>query len=74
LRWILVELSQHAINGAPQFRSLYYRVSKKHGANTARVAVARAMLRTIYAMLTKQEAFRPMRRETAGARVRPEHE
>lgn len=59
LRWILVELSLHAINGAPQFRSLYYRVAKKHGANTGRVAVARAMLKTIYAMLTKQEAFRP---------------
>ncbi len=28
LRWILVELSVHAINGAPQFRSLYYRVAK----------------------------------------------
>ncbi len=68
LRWILVELSLHAINGAPQFRSLYYRVSKKHGVNTARVAVARAMLKTIYAMLTKQEVFRPMVKETAGQR------
>lgn len=68
LRWILVECSVHAINGAPQFRSLYYRVSKKHGANTARVAVARAMLRTIYAMLTKREAFRPIAKGTAGQR------
>lgn len=59
LRWILVELSVHAINGAPQFRSVYYRVAKKHGGNTGRVAVARAMLKTIYAMLTKHEAFRP---------------
>jgi transposase len=68
LRWILVELSIHAINGAPQFRSLYYRVAKKHGANTGRVAVARAMLKTIYAMLTKQEAFRPMAKGTTGQR------
>jgi transposase len=66
LRWILVEVSVHAINGAPQFRSLYYRVAKKHGRNTARVAVARAMLKTIYAMLTKQEAFRPMKPGTVG--------
>ena len=41
----------HAINGAPQFRSLYYRVAKKHGHNVGRVAVARALLKTIYAML-----------------------
>lgn len=70
LRWILVELSMHAINGAPQFRALYHRVRKKHAANTGRVAVARAMLKTIYAMLTKQEAFRPLERSkgTTGQR------
>ncbi|HLC43483.1 MAG TPA: hypothetical protein VJO34_17895, partial [Methylomirabilota bacterium] len=58
----------HAIRGAPQFRSLYTRVACKHGANTGRVAVARAMLKTIYAMLTKREAFRPMVTGTAGQR------
>jgi transposase len=62
LRWILVEVSVHAINGAPQFRSLYYRVAKKHGHNVGRVAVARALLKTIYAMLTTQQPFRPIRR------------
>jgi transposase len=62
LRWILVEVSVHAINGAPQFRALYHRVAKKHGHNVGRVAVARALLKTIYAMLTKQEPFRPIRR------------
>ena len=70
LRWILVELSLHAINGAPQFRQLYYRVAKKHGGNTGRVAVARAMLKTIYAMLTHQEAFRPMGQGSTGQRPR----
>lgn len=71
LRWILVELSVHAINGAPQFRSLYYRVAKKHGRNTGRVAVARAMLKTIYAMLKKQEAFRPIARKAGITGQRP---
>lgn len=71
LRWILVELSVHAINGAPQFRSLYYRVAKKHGANTGRVAVARAMLKTIYAMLTKQESFRSIERAQGTPGQRP---
>ncbi len=47
-------------NGAPQFRPPYCRVVKKYGQNVGRVAVARAILKTIYAMLTKQEAFRLM--------------
>ena len=68
LRWILVELSSHAIHGAPQFRRLYERVARKHGANTGRVAVARAMLKTIYAMLKHQEAFRPLHKGRAGQR------
>jgi len=70
LRWILVELSKHAIHGAPQFRQLYSRVAKKHGANTGRVAVARAMLKTIYAMLKHQETFRPMVTGSIGQRPR----
>ena len=68
LHWILVELSIHAINGAPQFRSLYYRISRKHGNNTARVAVARAMLKAIYAMLKNKEVFRPIVKGRAGQR------
>ncbi len=55
-------------NGAPQFRSLYHRVAKTHGAKTGRVAVARAMLKTIYAMLRKGEAFRPMHKGLTGQR------
>jgi hypothetical protein len=42
--------------------------AKKHGRNVGRVAVARAMLKTIYAMLTKQEAFRPMAKGSTGQR------
>ncbi len=68
LRWILVEASTHAINGAPQFRSLYYRVAKKHGRNIGRVAVARAMLKAIYAMLRTGEVFRPMDKRRTGQR------
>ncbi|MFY4730480.1 hypothetical protein [Nitrospira sp. BLG_2] len=66
-----MKLSVHAINGAPQFRSLYYRVAKKHGRNVGRVAVARAMLKTIYARVTKQEAFRPLERAKGTPGQRP---
>jgi transposase len=58
LRWILIEISHHGIRGSFTFRQLYQRVSKKHGKNTARVAVARKMLCIIYHMLIKKEAFR----------------
>lgn len=68
LRWILVELSVHAINGAPQFRQLYWRVAKKHGRHPARIAVARAMLKTLYAMLKTQQPFRAMSPGTTGQR------
>jgi len=37
-------------------------VAKKHGHNVGRVAVARALLKTIEAMLKKQEPFRPIRK------------
>jgi len=70
LRWILVELSIHAINGAPQFRALYYRVAKRHGRNVGRVAVARAMLKAIYAMLRRGEPFRALPPGTTGQRRR----
>ncbi len=68
LRWILVEVAVHAVNGAPQFRSLYWRVQRKHGIHPARVAVARAVLKTIYAMLKTGQPFeaRPRRLAVAG--------
>ena len=69
LRWILIELSMHAIKGAPQFRQLYHRVARKHGRNAGRTAVARAMLKTIYAMLKHQEAFRPIEQGSTGQRL-----
>ncbi|MFZ2095537.1 MAG: IS110 family transposase [Anaerolineales bacterium] len=51
LRWILVECTLHAIKKSDHYRDLYTRVAHKHGNGTARVAVARSMLRAIYAML-----------------------
>jgi transposase len=52
LRWILVECALHAIKKSPHYQRLFTRVATKHGKGTARVAVARSMLRGIYAMLT----------------------
>ncbi len=51
LRWILVECALHAIKKSIHYGDLYTRVARKHGNGTARIAVARSMLRAIYAML-----------------------
>jgi len=51
LRWILVECSSHAIEKSFHYHALYTRVAQKNGSGTARIAVARSMLRAIYAML-----------------------
>jgi transposase len=58
LRWILVELSHNAVNGSVRFQKMYLRVARRHGKNTARVAVAREMLKVIYYMLKNDEPFR----------------
>jgi transposase len=57
LRWILVELSYHFIRGSERLQNLYKRVSRSHGKATARVAVAREMLKIIYYMLRDNRAF-----------------
>ncbi len=57
LRWILVEQSHHFIKGAERLENLFWRVSKNHGRNTARVAVAREMLKVIYYMLRDNRPF-----------------
>jgi hypothetical protein len=38
-------------------KAFYGRVAYKHGKNTARVAVAREMLKIIHIMLTKKRAY-----------------
>jgi transposase len=57
IRWILIENSLHAIRKTWRYGRLYVRVNKKHGHNAGRTAVARAMLKSIFHMLRKKEAF-----------------
>lgn len=61
LRWILVEVSSHAVRGSAHFAQLYQRIKTKHGVPTARVAVARAMLIAIYHMLSTEQPYRDPR-------------
>ena len=57
LRWILIELSQHFSKSYNRLERMYARIAYKHGKNTARVAVAREMLKIIYSMLTHNRPF-----------------
>lgn len=57
LRWIMIEQSQHFAKSCDRLERMYTRISYKHGKNTARVAVAREMLKIIYSMLTHNRPF-----------------
>jgi transposase len=57
LRWILIELSHHFVNSSYRMKRMYLRISKSHGKNTARVAIARQMLKVIYYMLRDSRPF-----------------
>ena len=63
LRWILVEVSHHFTKAYPKFKRLYDRVAFRHGKNTARVTVAREMLRTIYYMLKENKSIEVTQRK-----------
>jgi len=66
IRWILVEGSLHAIRKTRRYSKLYSRVRRKHGHNTGRIAVARAMLKSIFHMLRRKEAFQDSPASSAG--------
>lgn len=57
LRWILVELSHHFSKNDGRLMRLYMRTMRRHGKNTARVAVAREMLKIMFYMLRDKRAF-----------------
>lgn len=58
LRWILIELSHHFVNSSNRLKKMYSNISKSHGKNTARVAIAREMLKVIYYMLRENKPFK----------------
>ena len=57
LRWIMIEQSQHFAKSCDRLERMYARIANKHGKNTARVAVAREMLKIIYSMLVHNRPF-----------------
>lgn len=59
LRWILVQSATHFRRDSARLDRLYQRVAARHGKPTARVAVAREMVKIISVMLRDQRPFYP---------------
>lgn len=57
LRWILLEVVFHFIRALPKNSSKYSILKRKKGANTAKVALARDMLKIIYHILKEKRPF-----------------
>ncbi|KXG75830.1 hypothetical protein AN618_17400 [Fervidicola ferrireducens] len=63
LRWILVQCAQRAIQSKGKLQSFYFRLKEKKGHKIAIVATARKMLHIIWAVLTRREEYRDIRRD-----------
>lgn len=57
LQWILLENVYHYIRGIPQKRLRYEEVKQRKGHNTAKVVLARDMLKIIYHVLKEKRTF-----------------
>jgi transposase len=63
LRWILVQCAQRAIQSKGKLRSFYLSLKEKKGHKIAIVATARKLLHIIWAVLTRQEEYRDLRKD-----------
>lgn len=57
LRFVLIEAVYHVTKKCPGLRKQYQRLSKKHGVQAARVAIARKLLAIMLAMLKSRQPF-----------------
>src|SRR5918999_6106950 len=55
--FVLLEAVVHIVKKSPYLKKLYDRVKRKHGDNTARIAVARKLLSVMLGMLRERRAF-----------------
>ena len=60
IRFLLAQMVLHALRGDPGLRRWYQRVKRRRGSKVARVAVMRRLCESIWHMLSKKEAYRPV--------------
>lgn len=63
LRWALVEAAIPAIRSSPSLRVFYQKIKRRHGAKGAKAAVARKLLKLVYAVWTEKRLYRENREE-----------
>jgi len=59
LQWILLENAWHTMRKIPRLEQKYMAIKKRKGSNTAKVAVARDVLKIIYHVLKEKRPFYP---------------
>lgn len=57
LQWILIEVVYHFIKALPEKSARYESIASRKGVNTAKVALAREMLKVIYHILKEKRPF-----------------
>jgi len=57
LQWILLEVAIHFIKALPEKKVRFQMIQKRKGSNTAKVALARDMLKVIYHVLKEKRDF-----------------
>jgi hypothetical protein len=63
LRWIIVESARVASTHDPRLRSFYERVRSRRGDQKAIIATANKMLKIVWLMLTRREAYESANRK-----------
>lgn len=59
LQWIMLENAWHTMKKIPRLQQKYMAIKKRKGSNTAKVAVARDILKIIYHILKEKRPFYP---------------
>lgn len=59
LQWIILENVHHTMREVPRLRQKYEAIKKRKGANTAKVAIARDVLKIIYHILKEKRPYYP---------------
>lgn len=67
LQWILLEITFHFIKASTRRQTRYEELKDRKGANTAKVIMARQMLKVIYHVLKEQRPYY----EDAAKEVKP---
>jgi transposase len=62
LRWILIEAAIHAVKRPGPLRYFYYKVARRKGGQTAKVATARKLLEWIYHILKDGKSYQEIER------------